>query len=197
MAQQLLAQNERVSHLLMLDCGARTYQEEHQGHVEEDEEHQEQFGDDDVSRLIESFGEALPISREELAQFQGDERIEYVIKRAMSVNLLPPDVDVRMARSFLKVYRTNTKALGKYVYQSYPGAITLFKTAAPLDDQSARIEQMTKLSHDPTLGWGDLAAGGVQVVEIPGTHETMMSKPHVETLALRIRDYLYKAKTTA
>jgi hypothetical protein len=40
---------------------------------------------------------------------------------------------------------------------------------------------------DLTMGRGELVAGGVRVVEVPGTHTTMVSPPHIEILAMQIR----------
>jgi len=40
---------------------------------------------------------------------------------------------------------------------------------------------------DPTFGWGTLAAGGVEVHEVPGDHYWMVREPQVRTLAERIR----------
>jgi thioesterase domain-containing protein len=33
-----------------------------------------------------------------------------------------------------------------------------------------------------TLGWGRLAAGGVEIEVVPGNHYTMLRKPHVEAV---------------
>ena len=38
-------------------------------------------------------------------------------------------------------------------------------------------------------GWGRWAAR-VEVVEVPGDHATMLRSPHVETLALRLANWL-------
>jgi thioesterase domain-containing protein len=74
----------------------------------------------------------------------------------------------------------------------------LFKTARevakPRSTGSAQDETLTRAFQDPTMGWGVLAAGGVRVVEVPGTHLNMVSSPHVETLALRIKDCLNGAE---
>src|SRR5262249_54533253 len=197
-AQQLSAQGQKIGQLLLLDSGARANREEH---LEEAEEHAGHIEEDDAALMIRFFGEALQISREDLAQFQGDERIGYILQQAISMKLLPPDVEVAQARSFLEVYRANEAAKRKYVPQAYPGTVTLFKTdrqhTMPPSDGSVRSEQIEKMIQDPTMGWGDLAAGGVRVVEVPGDHHTMVLKPHVETLALRIRNCLSKAVTTA
>jgi thioesterase domain-containing protein len=182
MAQQLVAQGQKVSHLLLLDSGART---------SSGEDIEDEVEDDDAALLVNLLSEDLPISTENLRQFQGDEQIDYILKRAMEEHLAPPDVEVAQARSLLRVYRTNEKAGRKYVPQVYPDTITLFKTAKPTvtpsSDGSAASERMKKIIQDPTMGWGELVAGGVRVVDVPGTHITMVRPPHIETLAMRIR----------
>ena len=188
MAQQLVMQGQRVSQLLLLDSDAFPSSESEIG---EDL--------DDAALMISLFGDLLPISMADLEPFEGDGRIAYVLKRAKSANLLPPDVEIDQARTFTKVFRTNARARLKYVPQAYPGALTLFKTQKEFtlspSDRSARSERMRKLMLDPTMGWGELAAGGVQIVAAPGHHETMVAKPHVETLALLIKDCLNGTET--
>jgi hypothetical protein len=41
----------------------------------------------------------------------------------------------------------------------------------------------------------ELAAGGVRVIEVYGDHGTMVGKPHVEIMTLRIRECLDEAET--
>jgi hypothetical protein len=43
---------------------------------------------------------------------------------------------------------------------------------------------------DPTMGWGEFAGGGVNIINVHGKHATMINHPHVETLALQIIDCL-------
>jgi thioesterase domain-containing protein len=40
---------------------------------------------------------------------------------------------------------------------------------------------------DRTLGWAELAAGGVEVVTVQGGHFTMLAPPHVEALVRELR----------
>jgi thioesterase domain-containing protein len=188
MAQQLISRGQEVGRLLLLDSGAWALGEERLAADEGPGEI------DDALQLIRLFAESLSISKEELGQFEGDQRIEYVLKRAAAENLIPPAVDVAQARSFLNVYRVNVRAMRKYTPRVYPGAVTLLKTSMGLirtpADGSARSEQIAKMVQDPTMGWGELAAGGVQVVEVTGNHQTMMKRPHVEILALNIKTCL-------
>jgi len=181
MAQQLVARGQEVSRLLLLDTTAASYPAEH-------------LEEDDAMRLLTLFAGALPISSEELARFDGDERIGYVLKRATAANLLPPDIEVAQARSFLKVYKANIKAARAYALRPYPGAVTLFKTARelapPPSDGKATDTPAAEIIEDPTMGWGELAGGGVNIINAHGKHATMINHPHVEILALQIMDCL-------
>jgi amino acid adenylation domain-containing protein len=191
MAQQLVAQGQQVSQLLLLDTGAPIPGKET---IEVEDEKID--SEDDVALLVRSFSETLPISSEELEPLQGDERVDYILRKAVSANLLPPDVEISQARSFLNVYRTNVRAANRYTPRVYPGAVTLFKVPKPPipppSDESATSEEINKSVQDPTMGWGELAAGGVRIIDAPGKHVTMVSKPHVETLAIQIKACLEK-----
>jgi len=188
MAQQLTSQGRPVSHLLLLDSSAWT---SGKGRVDVEED---QIMKDDAALLMSLLYERMPISREELEPFKGDERIDYILKRAVGMNLLPPDVETAQARSFLNVYRTNERAMRKYVPQTYHGSATLFKTAretpTPPSNGSARDEEIAKMLRDSTIGWGALVTGGVRVIDVPGQHSTMLSEPYVKTLAQLISSTL-------
>ena len=49
-------------------------------------------------------------------------------------------------------------------------------------------------SGDYTEGWSALAAGGLELHRVPGTHFTMMREPHVAQLAEQLRSFLAKAE---
>ena len=192
MAQRLTAQGQKVSQLLLLDCHARIYKEENVD---------EPFKRDDAIRLAGMFGEDIPLTEDELDRLEGDDRIEYVLKKAMDMNLLPPDIEVAQAHYFIRMYSTNERALDNYVTKAYPGAVTLFKTSAGLDphpsDGPERGDQSAETTQDRTMGWGEFARGGVRVIDVAGNHYTIVSRPHVESLALRIRDCLDEVETTS
>jgi len=199
MAQQLVAQGEKVGQLLLLDCSVWARKRENAKGEEGDIQEEQDIEEDIAAMLMDILAEEWPISREELEPLEMDERLDYVLRRAKDKNIFPPDIDVARARSYLKMFRTNERAASKYIAQAYPGEVTLFKTTSniemPPSDEAAPSEEMMKMIQDPTMGWGDLAAGGVRVVDVPGNHQTMVSKPHVEILARRIRDSLQAKKS--
>ena len=69
-----------------------------------------------------------------------------------------------------------------YVPQVYPGRITLF------------LGEAAKYLHDPQMGWGWLAGGGVEVHEVSGNHTDMLREPHVQVLADKLRTCLDQAQ---
>jgi amino acid adenylation domain-containing protein len=76
------------------------------------------------------------------------------------------------------------RALRMYEIRPYPGMITLFRAE----------EQPVGLRADPYLGWGPLAASGVDVYEVPGSHEGHLFQPHVVKVAEAMRTALDKIR---
>ncbi len=77
-------------------------------------------------------------------------------------------------------------ALNTYVPQVYPGRITLFR---------ARWQPIL-CSHDPTMGWGHLAAQGVEVCTVPGSHLSVLGDAYVAMLAEQLALHLAPAYET-
>jgi len=196
MARQLFAQGQKVGRLLLLDTSAPISMKEYLGEEYEEIEEYDDERKEDAVLLIELFG-GLNISKEDLEPFEGDKRIEYVLKKGIGMNFFPPDVDLARARAYLEMFRTNARAKRKYLPQVYQGTVTLFRPflqgALPPSDGSELSRRVERLIRDK--GWGELAAGGVRVVEVPGNHQSMVGEPHVETLAMRIRECLDEAET--
>ncbi|HTY56399.1 MAG TPA: SDR family NAD(P)-dependent oxidoreductase [Candidatus Binataceae bacterium] len=69
----------------------------------------------------------------------------------------------------------NMFAAGQYLAKSYPGRITLFRAAhgIALDDPR----------YGEALGWQNFAQGGVEIREVPGTHQDMLQEPNVQLVA--------------
>ena len=73
----------------------------------------------------------------------------------------------------LKLWKIHLSALAEHVQRPYEGHVTLFRTRGhPLLCSYAR-----------DLRWSPLAAGGVTVKLIPGSHESIFMEPHVRALA--------------
>ena len=69
----------------------------------------------------------------------------------------------------------------------YPRAMTLFRVPAQPSNEI--------YATDPLLGWGELAAGGLQVVDVEGFHgQPMFHEPYVQGLAAKLRERLRAAQ---
>ena len=88
--------------------------------------------------------------------------------------------------AFNNVY-ASLSALKDFSVRPYPGRLTLYRAADVPGFQDM----------DQTLGWGTIAAGGVDVEFVPGDHVSMFKKPHVASLAYRLQSELQKAESHA
>jgi len=85
-----------------------------------------------------------------------------------------------LPRPFRQVEFANAYATRRYSPRVYPGRVTLFRAR----------EQPERYGRDPQLGWGGMAAGGLDIHDVPGDHYTMWREPHVRVLAERLRGCL-------
>jgi amino acid adenylation domain-containing protein/FkbH-like protein len=84
--------------------------------------------------------------------------------------VIDPD---QFPESELKLWRIHLRALARHIQRPYSGSVALFRTRGhPL---------FSSFAWD--LCWGGLAAGGVTVKLIPGSHENIFMEPNVKPLA--------------
>jgi thioesterase domain-containing protein len=79
-------------------------------------------------------------------------------------------------KRLLQVFHANVQADSLYRPQRYSGRVTLFKT--------------DNAHPDSTWGWGDIAADGVALHQIPGHHMNVLRPPQVQVLAEKLVDCL-------
>jgi len=78
------------------------------------------------------------------------------------------------------LWNIHLHALIAYHPKPYPGNVVLFRSRShpPL------------CSFDPQCGWGELAAGGVTVTTVSGSHENILDEPHVRAVAMALKEHL-------
>ncbi|MDM9379431.1 amino acid adenylation domain-containing protein [Chlorogloeopsis sp. ULAP01] len=126
-------------------------------------------------------GRNLAISEQQLQQLKPDEQLQYFLEQAKIANLFPPDVGQQQLSNLLQVFQNNIQAILNYVPQVYPQRIVLFRASENNFNQEPQNQ---------TLGWDELSLESVEVVNVPGTHYTILTKPHVQTLLEQLRHYL-------
>ena len=176
MAQHLHAQGQKIGLLALLDARIPAPDEE--------------IADEDFeARLLVDFVRYFGLSldpRDALARLPKHELLARVLEQAKRAGLMPADIEVSHAQPFIELCKADFRATRNYVLHRYPGRITLFKAGQELAGTSA----------DPTLGWGQWAAEGLDLHVVPGNHATMVYKPHVEVLAEKLRYCLEQTRAT-
>lgn len=86
-----------------------------------------------------------------------------------------------------RIRETQHEASVRYRPRAYPGRIMLFRAEV----------QPILCSGDPLMGWGMLAAGGVDVRVVPGHHLSIIDEPHVRVLARELAAALAAAPRRA
>jgi amino acid adenylation domain-containing protein len=162
MAQQLYAAGQRVALLALLDQGPSVPTDE---------------AVDDAAYLMDVFGKHVPLSLVRLRELEPDEQVAYVFEKAREVDWIYPDVTLPQFRHFVRMLRLHTEMWRDYEPQPFPGRVTLFRAD----------EQPEDGPEERDMGWGELAAGGVDIRHVPGDHLTMIHEPHVEILAGKLR----------
>ena len=85
-----------------------------------------------------------------------------------------------------EIIDTNIQAADEYNFQVYPDQITLLRTEDESRENALR-------RYDSQFGWGNLAAEGVDIHYIPGSHISFLDEPHVQVVAKKLRACLDKA----
>ncbi|HEY3919478.1 MAG TPA: alpha/beta fold hydrolase [Stellaceae bacterium] len=167
-ARQLEAAGERVALLAMLDTP--------NPHTIADE-----VKYTDSAGLLVSVFFALDLSLEKL-RAMGDERTQlaFVLDAAQRAELVPPNGTLAEAERYFALCKTNHRM--PFPTDRYDGPIVLLRGE----------EGAQRLTDDPALGWSRLAAS-VNVIWVPGSHETMLSPPHAPAIAAALAQVLQDA----
>jgi thioesterase domain-containing protein len=175
MSRQLEAAGQTVGFLAILDVPAPASRQI--------------LSDDDLVLMLD-FAEGMGVSPERISLRQEQalkmsvrERLIYVIEQGQLEGVVPTDLTLATAERLWEVFQENVRSVMIYPGGSYSGKITLFRTAATA----------AYFSKDSSMGWGKLAAGGVQIEDLPGTHHSIVRKPHVQILASLLNAHLREA----
>ncbi len=125
---------------------------------------------DDAELLASIFETELGVSAEELRPLDPDARLARLVERAHALGQTGFDLD--QARRFFAVYQASRRAQQNYRPGYYPGRLLLLRA----------LERRDR-ALDPTLGWGALAGGGIEVRPVACGHMELLSPPASATVA--------------
>lgn len=164
MAQQLLSQGQEVAFLGILDTNCPIYSLGkkficHLGHLK-------QLGLFEYSRAVAAG------VRRRLRLDHGSSDREKLNSNVQS--LARSQADDALLQTLAAIF----EAEQKYVpaVKRYPGKLTLFWA----DEEPRNFE-------DNRLAWRKVAAGGLEIHVVPGSHTTMREEPHVQTFVEKLR----------
>ncbi|ABA25091.1 Amino acid adenylation (plasmid) [Trichormus variabilis ATCC 29413] len=177
-AQQLHQQGDRVDLLALFDSLAPIPQNKPTNISEYNDAKMLSQLAQDMASLT---GRNLAISEQQLQQLKPDEQLQYFLEQAKIANIFPPDIEYQQLSNLLQVFKSNIQAILNYAPQVYPQRIVLFR---------ASENNFNQAPQNQTLGWDELSSESVEIVNVPGTHYTMLTKPHVQTLLEQLRHYL-------
>ena len=164
MAQQLHSAGERVAFLGLLDADAQMRKPRTLFH-------ELRFRFDAVRALPRTA--RWPYLRR---RSNWSARVGETVRRAYRQQAWTPLAATNSVRAAMN------RAVLAYRPQAYPGVVTVFR---------ARVR--SSMSFGRTLNWGRLAQGGVQVIEVPGDHLSMLQEGTVAELAAKMNACLRKA----
>ncbi|MDX6694476.1 MAG: hypothetical protein QOF02_2079, partial [Blastocatellia bacterium] len=192
MARQLTAQREQVELLALIDSklplGERVVE--------------------DTASLLFEFAldlglvpEAIEISREAFLSLNPDEQLSHAFMLAKELKALPLELSFEQFQRLFDVFRHNRRAMLEYAPEKYTGRITLLKASDALALNSAASQPDDALlstaqdngraaTVELYRDWNELAAEGVELQLVPGTHYTIMREPNVARLAGRLQAYI-------
>jgi amino acid adenylation domain-containing protein len=134
-------------------------------------------GEDDANLLAEIASDLnIRVSRKTLRRLEPGERLDYVVRQAAGQQG-ETDIVRRMVSRYFAVCKAQERALAAYYPAIYHGSVTLFRCKA----------RRSPRRNDQLNGWERLAAGGVQVHVVPGSHQTMIAEPRVRILARKLQ----------
>ncbi len=176
MAEQLAHQGQTVAPVLLLDSRADLYF---------DPKHRPPL--DDTSVLIEFLQEMASATGQKfgevpqaLASLEPEALKARLLHEARRAQILPADVGLAQVRHRLAVFQANLRALEHYVPPIGRQPLTVVRA----------MEQQNGADHDPSLGWAGRTSEDITIIEVPGTHYTMLAPPHVTVLAERLQSCL-------
>jgi non-ribosomal peptide synthase protein (TIGR01720 family) len=139
---------------------------------------------DILSHRARGQGRALDLDAGALRGLPLDAQLARGLAALGSVEALGPGFDLPLLRALALGYSARATAVERFRASRYPGRITLLR-ASRVDPEALRevSPERRRIFDDPTLGWGAVAAGGVEIHTVPGDHQTLVEPPHVGTLA--------------
>jgi amino acid adenylation domain-containing protein len=136
----------------------------------------------------------LPVSPSDLRPLDPEERLRVVAEQMSRAGLVFDD-PCGYLRRHLAIFESRVRATLAYRPGPYAGRVSLFVASTPSEGEGFhRGGGPGRL--DLTQSWAKLAAGGLDVLQVPGTHHEIAREPNVQVLAELLRNCIAGALET-
>lgn len=134
---------------------------------------------------------ALQVSYADLIKIEEDQRILHVMD-LMDDSVLPENLPVEVAIGLFSRFRMDfnesEQLSRKYAPTSkFNGNVTIFKAEEPYLISGFNDPVVLH----PNLGWEQLCTSKLEVISVPGDHDSMVFQPHVKVLGEKLRNNLF------
>ncbi|RKH21643.1 amino acid adenylation domain-containing protein [Corallococcus sp. CA047B] len=134
--------------------------------------------EDDAALLAAMFGDDTPTLAQHLRTLPPHEQMREVLRQARAGATVPDSYSLRDLEVFLDVWKAHMRALFSYEPVGYAGRATYLRAQEHVPPHPLHPEQP----------WQVLVQHGLEVLPVPGNHQTMIEPPHVETMARHLSD---------
>ncbi len=129
----------------------------------------------------------IPLDEESLLGLSQSRQLEALIQAAEGIGIFDGDVGTGIIEQIVKSMSPIAPLMRAYTPQPLDVPLWLFRSSEPMPEQ-ARDPEFDR--EDANLGWDGELADRLTVIPVPGNHLTMLSLPHVDTLAGQLRRML-------
>ncbi|WP_442935875.1 amino acid adenylation domain-containing protein [Nostoc sp.] len=188
MAQQLLRKGHKVALVAILDTTAPFYQEKPEGFDWDNAKWLTQL----AGAIAIVYAKELNISDDILQCLVWEDQLKYVLERLKNADILPPDDEITQLNNMMQLLKANS--LLNYVPQQvYPIRITFLRASETSAVEESNSEVISEILQDSTWGWSKFSTEPMDIHFVPGNHVTMMTQPHVQILAERLKTCIEEA----
>ncbi|MDN7780341.1 non-ribosomal peptide synthetase, partial [Burkholderia orbicola] len=169
MARQLIGADECVAFLGLIDTRADYRSANDEGTISASPSRMTE------AEMLIDLASSLMSSQELVAlqKLAAANRIEEMLRRCQEAGAIATDIDIDILRRHLGLRHATKNALLAYRPQALSVKVSLFTA-----DEPARI--------DPLLGWASLPEVELRHVPIGGTHQSIVTHPHVKRLGAEV-----------
>ena len=178
-------EGEEVAFLGLIDCGPTKEMEATDSDMLDKDDPVKELMD--LIELVEKFYKiSLGLSYEVVAAIEEvSEQLSLVKEKLEDVGFLPAGTELMQVKGLLRVFKANHKMF--YYPEPLSGVqLTLFRSEEQTSEIDDVITNFAKIRQSRTYGWDIYSDREVMVAEVPGSHITLMSEPHVQVLGAQL-----------